>query len=77
MLKGRAGTLHSDCILSSAWRRSPEAGEREERAVTRRERTDAQLGWASGNLGPLQAQTPDQRFSLLPEPRPRGPGELA
>ena len=32
--RGRGGDPTSDCILSSAWRRSPEAGEREE-VVTR------------------------------------------
>lgn len=58
MLKGRGGDPTSDCILSSAWRRSPEAGEREEAVTRRRERTDARQRDA-GHQGPcrLRPQT--------------------
>ena len=68
--RGRGGDPTSDCILSSAWRRSPEAGEREEVVTRRRERTDTQRQEAGRQA--LAGSDPSPAFSLLPEPRHPG-----
>lgn len=74
--RGRGGDPTSDCILSSAWRRSPEAGEREEVVTRRRECTDAQRQEAGRQA--LTGSDPRPAFSLLPEPRhPGAQRELA